>query len=113
VAAAPEVLHRVNSALDGLASALESGDPDAVLAAEVPLATAVTALASLPAMIGATSSPELALALLNTRLAVSRCLALGRSSSDLLAVVTSTPGYGPAGRVHRRAERSSTVESRS
>ncbi len=111
--AAPDVLHRVNSALEGLAAALESGDPDAVLAAEVPLATAVSGLSALPATIETTPSPELALALLNTRLAVTRCLTLGRSSADLLAVVASAPGYGPAGRSGRRAQRTSTLESRS
>ena len=108
---APDVLNRVHEALHGLAAALESGDPEAVLGAEVPLATGVAALARLTRS-SVPHSPAIAQAVLTTRLAVGRCLALGQVSSELLAIVAGGPGYDPAGR-HPRPARTSTLESRS
>jgi len=97
--------------LHGLAAALESGDPEAVLEAEVPLATAVAALPRLTRP-PVPHPPAIAQAVLTTRLAVGRCLALGQVSSELLAIVASGPGYDLAGRYPRPA-RTSTLRSRS
>ena len=108
---APDVLNRVHEALHGLAAALESGDPEAVLDAEVPLATAAAALSRLTP-VSIPHTPAIARTLLNTRLAVDRCLTLGQASADLLAIVASGPGYDVAGR-HPRPVRTSTLGTRS
>ena len=93
----PDVLAQLNVALDGLSAALQSGDPEAVLAAEVPLSAAVQALTAIdPATV--TPSPSLAVALLDVRFAVERCIRLGRTSADLLSIVTGQSSYGPTGR---------------
>jgi hypothetical protein len=96
VATVPEVLAQLNAALDGLSAALQSADPEAVLAAEVPLSVAAQGVAAIdPATM--TPSPSLAVALFQTRLAVERCITLGRTSADLLAIVTGQSSYGPTG----------------
>jgi hypothetical protein len=111
VANASDILLRLNAALDGLSSALESGDAGEVLAAEVPLATAVESLTRLD-LSGTGPAPELALALLNTRLAVDRCNALGQTGSDLLAIISGQTSYGRGGR-SVAPQRSTTLEARS
>ena len=93
----PDVLPQLNAALDGLSLALQSGDPDAVLAAELPLAAAVHALAQLDRS-SIVPSPALAVTLLETRRAVERCVRLGQTSADLLSILTNQVTYGPEGR---------------
>jgi len=97
VTTAPDVLLRLNAALDLLSAALESGDAGEVLAAEQPLASAVHALTAVDRSL-VTPSPALGRLLLETRLAVERCRSLGESSSDLLSIVTRQATYGPRGR---------------
>ena len=93
-----EVLSRLTAALEGLASALASGDAEAVLAAEAPVGTAVSALRLAP-LRAISQSPSARRAILDARLALARCRTLGHASSRLTAIVTSN-GYGPSGR-HR------------
>jgi hypothetical protein len=97
VTTVPDILVQLNVALDGLSAAMQSGDPEAVLAAEVPLSAAARAVAAIdPATVAPSAS--LAAALLEVRCAVERCIHLGRTSGDLLAIVTGQSSYGPTGR---------------
>jgi hypothetical protein len=114
VTLAPETLIALTTALDGLADALASGDPDVVLSAELPLAAAASALPrrdEIPQ--SAASDLSLLRAAQDAGRALARCAALGRASSDLLALVAPAAAYGPAGRWSRPADRPSTVRSRS
>jgi hypothetical protein len=94
----PDLLKRLTVALDGLAAAMESGDPTAVLGAEAPVATAVSAL-RLARLSDLSKDPTVRQAILEARLALARCRTLGHASARLTAIVTSG-GYGPSGR-HR------------
>jgi hypothetical protein len=76
--------HALGTALDGLATALASGDPDAVLQAEPPLAAAIAACAR-PA---ATTDDPAALRAAVTR--ASQLLARCRTSGAALAAVLET-----------------------
>ncbi len=103
-------IEQIRIALDGLASALASGRPDAVLAAEAPLAAAVSALRALDPRALATD-PATPQALLDVRLSMARCRALGRSAADLSAVMFPQAAYGPAGTRPAMSIRTSTVTS--
>lgn len=107
----PDVLTRLTLALEGLAAALESGNADAVLAAEAPLGTAVSALKLVPPaeVIGHADART---RILNTRLALARCRTLGHAASRLTAIVTST-GYGPSGRHQSQPPVATTMTTRS
>jgi hypothetical protein len=113
VTLAPETLIALTTALDGLADALASGDPDAVLSAELPLASAASALPRRHEVAQlAGPDPALLLAAHDVSRALARCAALGRTSSDLLALVAPAAAYDPAGRWSRPADRYSTMGSR-
>jgi hypothetical protein len=84
-----DAIERVHTALTGLARALESGQPDHVLAAEQPLAEAAGALATIDR--AALKDPvHLRARLLETRLALQRCRSLGEASAELLERVHPT-----------------------
>lgn len=105
-----DALTRLTLALDGLASAMETGQPDAVLAAEAPLATAVSALrqADLRAL---AATPDARNTVLAVRLAVARCRTLGHASG-MLAAVVGGQGYGPSGQRLQPKAPAATVISR-
>jgi hypothetical protein len=97
-------LFELQAALDGLAAALTSGDPDAVLAAEAPLAIAAARLTALDGRPDGTAA-ELRTRLQDIHRSVGRCRRLGGASADLLALFTATE-YGPAGRTRGTSSRS-------
>ena len=106
-----DAIERVHKALTGLARALESGQPDEVLAAEQPLAEATGALATIDR--GSLTDPiRLRARLLETRLALQRCRALGDASSELLERVYPTrSNYDRDGLRRLRATPSRAVNS--
>jgi hypothetical protein len=106
----PDALTRLTVALEGLASALESGDPDQVLAAEAPLGTAVSALRGVE--LGSLARRDDArAAILQARLALARCRTLGHAAGRLTAIVTAN-GYGPSGHHTSQPVPASTVTTR-
>jgi len=106
-----DAIHQLNAALERLASALESGKPDAVLDAEAPLATAIGLLSNLD-RISLARDPRTPAALLDLRLSVARCRAMGRAAADLSGVLLGQTSYGPAGARPALPGRASTVASR-
>lgn len=111
-----DVLIRLTAALDNLARAMESGEPTAVLDAEAPLATAVSALRSVD-LRTIRQHPNARAALLEVRLGVARCRTLGHASAQLLSVLTSgdpvAGGYGRSGRPLSAGRRPVAATSRS
>lgn len=105
-----ETIHALQAALDHLADALVTGEPDRVLAAEERLATAVGLVAALPRPITGDRF-ELRAKIHAAQLALSRCQRLGRASADLERTVRPEPAYGPP---HSRGHHplSSLVDSR-
>jgi hypothetical protein len=106
-----DVLTRLTVALDGLAAAMESGDPDAVLAAEAPVGTAVSALRLVPVAELARRS-DVRSKVLDAKLALARCRTLGHAATRMTAIVTST-GYGPSGRHQSQPVPPTTVGTKS
>ena len=106
-----DAVTRVHSALARLARALESGQPDQVLAAEPSLAEAAGGLGAIDTR--QLSDPQtLRARLLETRLALERCRVLGDASADLIgAMYPSESSYGRAGRRQVRATSAPTVNS--
>jgi hypothetical protein len=80
---------------------MESGEPTAVLDAEGPLATAVSALRGVD-LRTIRQHPNARAALLDVRLGVARCRTLGHASGQMLSVLTSgdpvVGAYGRSGR---------------
>jgi hypothetical protein len=95
---------RLQAALDSLARALAAGDGQAVLAAEEPIASAVTALASFPSP-AAQSVPGLPSAIAAVRAAVHRCQVLGEAASQFSQAVLGEATYGRRGLQLVRAPR--------
>lgn len=95
-----DAVEQLSDALNGLASALESGEPDAVLAAEAPFERAVQSLASAVRARDA-RGPEAAklgpsVAAIRARLAA--CHRLGETASGLMtAMFTPQTAYGRKG----------------
>jgi hypothetical protein len=106
----PDAIQQLQAALDTLASALESGQPDAVLAAELPLAAAAGAFSGLDKA-NLARNPQAPSALLDLRLAVARCRAMARAASDLGTVVQGHAAYSRSGARPMRLARSFTVAS--
>jgi hypothetical protein len=96
---APDSHHQLQAALDGLASALESGRADDVLAAETPLAAAVAALTAtdLRALAAETDSATLMAGVDAIRTSLFRCVRLGRTSAGLLDCLIPRAAYGRGG----------------
>jgi hypothetical protein len=95
-----DAINKVHAALTGLANALETGDADRVLAAEQPLAEATTALETVDRA-RLTDEVHLRARLLEARLALERCRALGDASAEMLNVLHPNSGYERTGG-HRR-----------
>jgi hypothetical protein len=91
----PDALDRLTVALDALARVLERGEPDAVLAAEEPVADATAALSQAD-LEQLARRPDARMAILNVRLAMARCRALGASAREI-ATLTAPADYGPSG----------------
>ena len=99
-----DALIDVQSALEGLARALTTGNSDAVLAAEEPLASAVATLVTRPTP-AAADIPHLVQAINGVRSAVLRCEALGQSAGDFVRAVLPEPAYARHDRPRRRLTR--------
>lgn len=106
-----DAVTRVQQALTTLARALESGRPDEVLSAEPSLADAASHLSAVDTR--QLADPQtLRARLLETRLALDRCRALGDASGELIsAMYPSESSYGRAGRRQVRATPVATVNS--
>ena len=95
-------VHRAKAALDALAEALASGDPDRVLANEMALAAAAADLSQLSRAGVTPSSMGEALVLRgdlrDARASLDRCRALGATVTDLAAALFAAPtGYSASG----------------
>ena len=88
-----ESLLHLTASLDGLSSELVSGQPDAVLSAEAPLAAALAAVAA--AMHESSPADRVSTRALvrEARIALLRCRALGRSAEQLARVLLPEPSY--------------------
>lgn len=93
---------RARAALDALAEAMLSGDPDRVLANEHALAAAASDLSRLasagvtPASVG--EALMLRADLRSVRASLDRCRALGATTADLSAALFAAPtGYSSSG----------------
>lgn len=106
----PDPLDRLLVALGGLARGLESGSPDAVLEAEAPLASAVSALTSAD-LDAVAARPDARAAIANVRLAMERCRTLGEAAADVSRVLAPS-GYSAAGRRLDPSRRPPTVSTR-
>jgi hypothetical protein len=107
---AADVLDRLTVALDGLSLSLQSGQPDAVLAAEAPLAAAVSALI-ISDLAALAARPDARVAIMNVRLAMDRCRTLGAASAAVAAALAPTD-YGARGRLLDASPLPPTVASR-
>ena len=87
-----DAIAKVHTALTGLAKALESGDADQVLAVESSLAEAAGGLAAIDRA-ALTDAVGLRARLLETRLALERCRALGDASGEMLNALHPDRGY--------------------
>lgn len=106
----PDAIENLRSALNALADALAAGRPDDVLAAEAPLAVATADFAKTDFR-QFVHDPIVRAALMDARLAMARCVALGRSAAELAAVLLPFSGYGPAGGRVTAAMRPASVVS--
>jgi hypothetical protein len=93
-------LEQLASALDRLAQALVSANPDALAACEAPL-EAATSHVPTPTELAAEPAAHVAEQLRRVQLALVRCRSLGRVTTDLITASLSAqgvaPGYHPAG----------------
>lgn len=92
----PDALTVLLEALDGFASALETGRAEAVLAAEELLAAAVSGLRTTD-LAPISRNPLTRGRIDEAHGKLARCRAMGAAASGLVAVMSS-PAYGPAGR---------------
>jgi hypothetical protein len=93
----PEALAALDHALTNLMTALESGRPDAVLAAEEPLAVAVRELvAAGPAGV---DRAEVRARLRDVRMTLARVQLLGAASASFIQAVVPNASYGAQGRL--------------
>jgi hypothetical protein len=92
-----DAIDRVREALDELASALASGEPANVLAAEEPLGSAVSALAQAAPPANDVERAAVPRALHTVKTALKRCETLGRTADDFVRAVFPDPAYGRRG----------------
>jgi hypothetical protein len=107
VTTTPDSLDRLQAALDALADALEHGRPDDVLAVEVALGEAVRDLQAGQPFDAAARSDDLRRRLLNIRLTMQRCEALGSAVRELSEAMQPPVEYGRRGRSTTRTVASS------
>ena len=93
-------LEQLASALEVLAQALASANPDALAACEAPLEAAMSHVPT-PAELAGEPTLLVAGHLLRVQQALVRCRGLGRVTTDVITVSLSAqgvaPGYHPAG----------------
>lgn len=93
-------LEQLASALESLAQALASANPDALAACEAPLEAAMSHVPT-PAELAGDPTPLVAGHLHRVQQALGRCRSLGRATTDLITASLSAqgvaPGYQPAG----------------
>lgn len=92
----PDALIDVEAALERLSAAMVTGQADAVLSAEEPLAAAIRRLVTCPAPSGADRTAVYQ-GIRNVRLALMKCQLLGRSSAALEQALTAEPAYSATG----------------
>jgi hypothetical protein len=101
----------VTSALEGLSAAMATGRPEAVLAAEEPLALAARQLQSCLSTPGIDRA-RASVAVRDVRMALQVCQALGRAAASLVELTAGTQQpYTASGRLAPSAGRA-TVASR-
>ena len=102
------------TALEGVARALQSASPDAVLAAEPSLATALSAFTRSRAARSVADPARLRRRVTEGRIALARCEALGRSAAGLhAAMFPSQMSYRRDGQLQCAPAVRRTLESRS
>lgn len=88
-----DALARLQSTLESLAHALTTGDANAVLAAEVPLGSATSAVAAIVRR-AHPDTDGLADAIAGVRAAMARCTALGRTAQEFSRAIFPDTVYG-------------------
>jgi hypothetical protein len=105
-----DALYGLNTSLDNLARALQSGEPDQVLAAEMPIAEAVHRLAARPPR-GDADGAALRASLIAIRVSLGQCQSLGWCIVDLTNTLYQGE-YGSKGRLGRPSAPAPSVTSR-
>lgn len=105
-----ESLTLLTSSLDALSEALASGQPDAVLSAEAPLAAALARVAAAMQESSPVDRARVRALVRDARIALLRCRALGQSAEQLARVLLAEPAYGPG--ALRQASSQHAFESR-
>ncbi len=105
-----ESLALLTSSLDALSEALASGQPDAVLSAEAPIAAALASVASAMHESSAVDRARVRALVREARIALLRCRALGQSAEQLAHALLAEPAYGPG--AHRLGSSRHAFESR-
>jgi hypothetical protein len=108
----PDPLVRLQTALDALTNALESGRADAVLAVEPAIAEAVREVERAAPSMSVHDRAEVRRQILKLRLTVFHCAAIGQAVGDLATAMQPAQSYGrqgqagvtPAGRRPPRVE---------
>jgi len=98
-------------ALEDLSAAMATGRPDAVLAAEEPLADAVRQLLRACTSLPVEDRALAAASVRSVRVALLKCRALGRTSAALVQAASQFAPYTASGQPSQLAVRT-TVESR-
>jgi hypothetical protein len=99
---------RLRLATERLADALASGQPDAVLACELPLVDALRSLRSARGAVTAADRDEISRLTTGVRTAVARCQAMGETVTAILTAAIVPQAYGRRG-VPMSAPRRTTV----
>ena len=93
-----DCVDRLRIALDRLAGALASGDPDAVLACELPVADALRGLRGTARTVTAGEADRVRSLVSDARAALLRCRRLGETVVAIAAATANAPqGYGRLG----------------
>ncbi len=108
--APPDALAAVEIALDRLSAAMATGRPDAVLAAEEPLAAAIRRLVTCPRPTSADRA-RVHDGVRAVRVALMKCRLLGRASAALEQALALHPAYTATGS-RARTSIPATLESR-
>ena len=94
-----ETLVQLQASLDQLGRSLRAVEPAAVVQAEEPLASAVSAMRRLRRSDVESATPsEVRAAIVRVRMALTRCEALGDTAQALGRTMTPDASYGPHGR---------------
>jgi hypothetical protein len=96
-------LIRLQTALDALTNALESGRTDAVLAVEPAIAEAVRDLERAAPSMNIQDRAETRRQILKLRLTIFHCAAIGQAVGDLAVAMQPSPSYGRQGQTNSTA----------